>query len=165
MSSLPSDMVAICDQVNEQFWIYYVDEDGYIAVFKGPKSGAKEDTVKETPYSGPFQLCFNNDANTPVVTNSKSPKLAVCDYVRVVDLKKVYEVCYSFLTPVLHEHHPITRSYWRRITNHNAVHRLVCTTSTKTTVSQRSAGPAAQGKAGIEASSQPCASLSLRVPF
>ena len=42
--SIPSDMVAVYDNSQTQWWIYYVDSDGKINFIKGPKDGQVEDS-------------------------------------------------------------------------------------------------------------------------
>jgi hypothetical protein len=74
-------MVAIVDQSDQRFWVYFVDTQGCVRLYKGPEQGQKENARGQTPYSGPLSITFDGDENRLVRANPQSPKIAVCDYV------------------------------------------------------------------------------------
>jgi hypothetical protein len=79
MPSIPSDMVAVVDQSDQRFWVYYVDSDGYISLYKGPEPSLKEDAENNPPYEGPRNIKLEDD--TYAKASPESPKVAVVDYV------------------------------------------------------------------------------------
>ncbi|KAH0558897.1 hypothetical protein GP486_004476 [Trichoglossum hirsutum] len=94
MGFIPSDMVAVIDQRDQRFWVYFVDTKGYISVYKGPEAAKKEDTIGQTPYSGPTIIAFDSEDKTPVRANPQSPKLATRVY--YIDNKnKLREACWT----------------------------------------------------------------------
>jgi hypothetical protein len=48
--TIPSDVVAVYDNPNNQWWLYYITSDGLLRVIQGPKDGQLEDAATNPPY-------------------------------------------------------------------------------------------------------------------
>lgn len=75
---LPSDICAVVDQSDSRFWVYFVDTEGRICYFKGPKTFEKEDAESNPEYLGPFSV---EVGGVSAKTHPDAPKLTVVDYV------------------------------------------------------------------------------------
>jgi hypothetical protein len=75
--SIPSDMCAVVDQSESTYWVYYVDTEGTICYFKGPKTVEKEDAENSPEYRGLFVIKLGEKE---VKTHPDAPKLTVVDY-------------------------------------------------------------------------------------
>ena len=76
--SIASDMVAVYDGINLQWWIYFISTEGEIRFFQGPIDGQLEDTKNSPPYveDGP-----NLDAAKKIPgAKAGNPQLGVCEY-------------------------------------------------------------------------------------
>jgi len=70
-------MCAVVDQSDSRFWVYYVDTEGTICYFKGPKTVDFEDAENNEEYGGPFVVKLGD---TLVKTHPDAPKITVVDY-------------------------------------------------------------------------------------
>jgi hypothetical protein len=89
---MPSDMVAVLDQSDSRYWVYYVNTDGSINVFKGPQVQTVENAEDNPEYDGPFTVTYAQGKGAPKA-NTCSPRLAVVDY---TPKGGVQEVCFVF---------------------------------------------------------------------
>ena len=84
-SSIPSDIVSVFDEANQQWWLYYL-AGGQVKIFKGPKANANEDSANSSQYEQAFIDKFPTDLEPPSPNNSQ---LGVLEY---IDANKVSQV-------------------------------------------------------------------------
>jgi hypothetical protein len=87
MSFTPPDMVAVADNSQKRFWVYFVDTDGDLAIYRGPEDFQKE---SGDPYIGPAYIQFGDESNKTAVKANTNSRLAVCDYVQKENIQQVY---------------------------------------------------------------------------
>lgn len=71
-------MVAVYDNSQDQWWLYYIETDGSFQIIKGPKDGQVEDSSKNPPYERSVPKVEATNIPKPRPGN---PQIGVCEYI------------------------------------------------------------------------------------
>jgi hypothetical protein len=75
--TIPSDIVSVYDNANQQWWLYYISTDQQLSVIAGPKDGQLEDAATNPPYEPKVVQVENFGVPKPKAGNSQ---LGVAEY-------------------------------------------------------------------------------------
>lgn len=77
VQTIPSDMVAVFDKSEQQWWIYYVSSDGKVRIIEGPTDGQVENSEDNPPYK---RTGLSTDGKNIPGAQAGNPQLGVVDY-------------------------------------------------------------------------------------
>lgn len=77
-NTIPSDLISVYDNANQQWWLYYISTDQQIKVIAGPKDGQLEDAANNPPYDTRVVQIDGVGVPKPKAGNSQ---LGVAEYI------------------------------------------------------------------------------------